>query len=254
MENENGNLELVFKSEYKALKEAENVLNGEAHDKEFLVDAYKKLTEKYKELLNETVKITKISDINQKKLYDSYNEVERQKVILYKAATIDSLSNIYNRAFLMESLEAEFERSKRFNEAFSCVLFDIDNFKHINDTYGHQMGDVVIKNIAAVASDLIRSTDILGRYGGEEFLIIMPNTDVEGAMIISDKIRKTIEHTDFGYRKNRINCTVSMGISDSNLGMPATYDELLFKVDTALYQAKSSGKNTCTVFSPEMVS
>jgi len=216
-----------------------------------LQDSFKTLLDNYKRLLHEFSKITKISDINQKKLFDSYNEVEQQKVILYKAATTDQLTNIYNRAFLMESLDTEFERSKRFNQEYSCILFDIDDFKNINDTYGHQMGDVVINNVAAVAAGLIRSTDIFGRYGGEEFLIIMPNTSIDGATVISEKIRKKIACTDFSYHKNRITCTISLGLSDSEMGHPVSSDDMLYNVDSALYKAKSAGKNVSIVYCDE---
>ncbi|WP_198264741.1 GGDEF domain-containing protein [sulfur-oxidizing endosymbiont of Gigantopelta aegis] len=253
MDIELGKLELVFKGEYKTLKEIELVLNKKDIDFPELNEAYSKLAGHYSDLLQEFVKITKISDINQKKLFDSYNEVEKQKVILYKAATVDQLSNIYNRAFLMESLETEFERSKRFNETFACILFDIDDFKQVNDTYGHQMGDVVIENIAGIASDQIRSTDILGRYGGEEFMIIMPNTDFNGASIIAEKIRESIMRTDFSLKKNRVNCTISLGVTDSNLGDHKDSDDVLFKADTALYQAKAEGKNKFVVYNPKVV-
>lgn len=251
MDTELGKLELVFKGEYKTLKKTEQILNDKNITLPELCAAYKKLAKNYSNLLQEFVKITKISDINQKKLFDSYNEVEKQKIILYKAATIDQLSNIYNRAFLMESLETEFKRSRRFNETFSCILFDIDDFKLVNDTYGHQMGDVVIENIASIASDQIRSTDILGRYGGEEFMIIMPNTDHNGAKIIADKIRACIARTDFSYKNNRVNCTISLGITDSNIDAPDDQDDILFKADTALYQAKAQDKNRYVVYKPD---
>jgi diguanylate cyclase (GGDEF)-like protein len=253
MDIELGKLELVFKGEYKILKETELVLNNKSISLSELSEAYSKLAANYSDLLQEFVKITKISDINQKKLFDSYNEVEKQKVILYKAATVDQLSNIYNRAFLMESLETECERSKRFSETFACILFDIDDFKQVNDTYGHQMGDVVIENIAGIASDQIRSTDVLGRYGGEEFMIIMPNTDFNGAMIIAEKIRASIMRTDFSLKKNRVNCTVSLGVTDSNNADPKDPDDVIFKADKALYQAKAEGKNKFVVYTPDGV-
>lgn len=240
----------LFKNEYAIIKQAEKLLSDKEISKKELYHAYNQLAEQYKSILQSFVKITKISDINQRKLYDSHQELERQKLILYKAATTDQLTDIYNRAYLMDVLQTEYQRSQRFSEVFSCVIFDIDDFKKVNDTYGHQMGDEVIKNIASIARKNIRSTDIVGRYGGEEYLIIMPNTDAKGATIIAEKIREMVAKTDFRNRKKRITCTISLGISDTTIRSIKSHDDVLFNSDSALYQAKKTGKNKTITFTP----
>lgn len=243
----------LFKNEYATIKQAEELLSNKEINKKELYHAYKQLSEQYKSILQSFVKITKISDINQRKLYDSHQELERQKQILYRAATTDQLTDIYNRAYLMDVLQTEHQRSQRFSEVFSCVMFDIDDFKKVNDSYGHQMGDEVIKNIASIARKNIRSTDIVGRYGGEEYLIIMPNTNAQGATVIAEKIREMVAKTDFRNRKKRINCTISLGISDTTISSIKTHDDMLFNTDTALYQAKKTGKNKTMIFTPDLM-
>ncbi|MFK5984173.1 MAG: GGDEF domain-containing protein [Pseudomonadota bacterium] len=243
----------LFKNEYATIKLTEKVLKDDNISKKELYKAYDKLAQQYASILQSFVKITKISDINQKKLYDSHQELEQQKLILYKAATTDQLTDIYNRAYLMDVLQTEHQRSQRFAEVFSCVMFDIDDFKKINDTYGHQMGDEVIKNIAAIAKKNIRSTDIVGRYGGEEFLIIMPNTYAKGAAVFAEKIRNIVAKTDFSNRKKRITCSISLGISDTTINSIKTHDDLLFNTDSALYHAKQTGKNNTKIFEPALM-
>ncbi len=238
----------LFENEYAIIPEAQGIIADDNISQAKLFDAYQQLFQNYSSLLQSYVRNTKISDIIQKKLYDSRDQLEKQKKVLYKAATIDQLTEIYNRAHLMEILQAEFQRSLNFNEVFSCIMFDIDDFKQVNDSYGHPMGDEVIKRIATIAKGCIRGADILGRYGGEEYLIVLPKTSVDGAMIIAEKIREQVGDTIFKHRGNSLKCTISLGISDSNIEAIESYEDLIFNTDSALYQAKQTGKNKTAIF------
>lgn len=158
-------------------------------------------------------------------------EIERRSVL-------DPLTKIYNRTKIDESLETEIERSKRTGAVFSIVMADIDFFKKINDNFGHQAGDDVLVNFAKEIKSHIRKTDIFGRYGGEEFIIILPDTNKNGALKLAQKLRKTIE--DFKFSEN-FKITSSFGVSSYQ----KDDDEMSItkRADDALYKAKENGRN-----------
>jgi diguanylate cyclase (GGDEF)-like protein/PAS domain S-box-containing protein len=159
---------------------------------------------------------------------------EKLKVL----ATIDSLTGIYNRYSLNEKIDAEIRRVKRYSGSFALMMFDIDFFKKVNDTYGHDVGDYVLQQFSKIVSDSIRDTDIFGRWGGEEFILLAPNEEIEGAKYLAEKIRKNIENYNFEDVKK---ITVSIGFSVCD-GY-SEKEKLLKKVDDALYEAKESGRN-----------
>ena len=150
----------------------------------------------------------------------------------------DKLTNVFNRRKLDETLHLELEKVKRYAKTLSLILIDIDHFKRVNDTYGHQTGDEVLKSVSKILQDNIRKIDLLGRFGGEEFMIICPETSQEGAMSLAEELRKKIEEFDFPTVKN---VTISLGV--------ATYsdddneDSLIKRCDAALYLAKEEGRN-----------
>ena len=160
------------------------------------------------------------------------------KKLAEKRSITDSLTNLYNRLKLDSLIEHEINRSHRSKQPFSIILLDIDHFKKINDKYGHIQGDKVIKQVAQSIKSCIRKIDFAGRWGGEEFLIICPNTSIKGALIIGEKIRRKIgEHT----YKNMHNITISGGIACyTNYVTP---EILLNSADKALYKAKENGRN-----------
>ena len=170
--------------------------------------------------------------------------IERTKE-LERLATTDSLTGLYNRRKLLEILEYEITRAKRYGNKLSIILFDIDNFKKINDTYGHDVGDYVLQQLAKIVKNNLRNIDTVGRWGGEEFLIILPQTGSEGARIVAEKIKKIIEKHNFD-KVGKI--TISLGVSSFNPETDKNIDDLLKKADIALYQAKNSGKNQVKVF------
>ena len=158
-------------------------------------------------------------------------------------ATTDELTKINNRRHFMEQAEAELKRHKRYRSELSLILFDIDHFKQINDTYGHDTGDMVLKKLTDTTLGVLREQDIFGRFGGEEFTIALPQTNLEGACQLAERIRQLIECTPFPITSERyLNVTVSLGVTtfapdDNNL------DTIIKRADIALYQAKAAGRN-----------
>ncbi|MCD4707912.1 MAG: diguanylate cyclase [Candidatus Sabulitectum sp.] len=166
---------------------------------------------------------------------------KRLQDLLLIYSEVDSLTEIYNRRVLMERLQQEWDRNLRSIGAFSFIMADIDRFKRVNDTYGHPIGDVVLEKIAYILKHSIRSGDIVGRYGGEEFGIIMVNSTAEEACVASGRYRHAIELTVFKSKKEEFSVTVSFGVANST-GMNSV-TELVSAADSALYKAKESGRN-----------
>ena len=242
----------VFKKERAILEKSKNFIDKEDLTCEKLLEEYIKLLDSYQSLLNESSKITKIGDINQKKLFDANSEVESQREKLYKLSVTDYLTGSYNRRFILETLEIEFMKSKRYSFSLSCILLDIDDFKSINDRYGHQVGDFTLKTIAEMIQETIREVDIFGRYGGEEFLVILPNTKVHDAATVAEKIRKTIAQLRFDTGTEEVgsfSLTLSLGVADIQSSNPGTVEELLCNTDKALYEAKNNNKNQYVIYS-----
>ena len=159
-----------------------------------------------------------------------------------RMAETDSLTNIYNRRKFSKLLAQEIQRVERYDRSLSLVLLDIDHFKRVNDTYGHDTGDFVLRKITELIRENVRISDILARYGGEEFVIILPETEVEGTSIQIERMRKVIEKTSF-YRVG--NLTISAGITSYQRG--DSYKSMITRVDKALYLAKEEGRNRVRV-------
>jgi len=172
-----------------------------------------------------------------------FESVQQANKTLEKLAVTDDLTGIYNHRYFRERLEGEILRSLRYSVPLSCALFDIDDFKKCNDTYGHLFGDVVLKEIALRMQQTVRRTDIVARYGGEEFVVIMPQTSIDGAYIQAERIRKVIEDKPFDYLDKSVSITVSGGVAEVVQNETLTVEDLLRIADQCLYQAKRSGKN-----------
>ena len=162
---------------------------------------------------------------------------------LEKMASIDKLTNIYNRRMKDDFLKQEVEIEKRHSNGLSVILIDIDHFKDVNDTYGHQMGDIVLSKMAELITINSRKSDIQGRYGGEEFIIICPQTNCNQALILAEKIRVSIEEFTFEQIGKK---TISLGISSFEEN--DAEEDLVKKADIALYQAKNTGRNKVIVY------
>ncbi len=163
---------------------------------------------------------------------------------IYRVMTMDALTETWNRRYLTEALDREINRSVRYDRALSLVIFDIDHFKKINDTYGHLAGDAVLRQLANAIKSKLRQQDILARIGGEEFCVLLPEVPLEGARVIAEKLRAIVEQTRTRHDDQDIRCTISLGIS----AFDATNDtiDLLYKTaDARLYEAKNGGRNRC---------
>lgn len=168
---------------------------------------------------------------NNKRIFLDAKQLER-------LAATDKLSGLYNRMKIESYCEMEIERSKLYNETFSLILIDIDYFKEINDAYGHNTGDAVIKNISKILQESVRRIDYVGRWGGEEFLILLPKTTAQEAFDIAENIRTIIMQNDFSPVDS---VTISAGIAEYLSG--DTTDKIVQRADEGLYKAKRGGRN-----------
>jgi len=163
---------------------------------------------------------------------------------LESMAITDDLTALYNRRYFMERLKEEFARSKRYQMELSCIMFDIDNFKKINDRWGHQTGDKVLKELGALLKRSHRTHDLAGRYGGEEFILILCQTDHQGAMQFAEQLRGTVQDNRFSAVNGEpLSVTISIGVSSYPAPDVTQSDDLIRVADGALYQAKRTGKN-----------
>ena len=155
---------------------------------------------------------------------------------------IDPLTKLSNRRDILEKLDSEQAEYERYGKTFVVVMGDIDYFKKINDSFGHDTGDFVLKNVANIIKEQLRRVDHLARWGGEEFLIILPETNLLGGAKVAEKIRSAIEQSRFHFLENSLKVSMSFGVS-SHVGKGTNLDELIKKADQLLYQAKDSGRN-----------
>jgi diguanylate cyclase len=161
---------------------------------------------------------------------------------LERISRVDGLTGLYNRRYWEEQFELEFMREKRTDAPSSVVMLDIDHFKKINDTYGHPAGDDVIRSLAQIIQKATRATDISGRYGGEEFAILLPDTPVANVEFLTERIRRLVEKFTVIHEEHEIQFTVSIGIAGFNQSYQQ-YIHWLEAADKALYKAKESGRN-----------
>ena len=163
------------------------------------------------------------------------------------ASRVDGLTGLYNRAYWEETLANEFSRSGRYGSTLSLIMFDLDHFKVVNDTYGHLTGDAILKSVATTTQELIRESDVPGRYGGEEFGIILPATDIEGATQVGQKLCREIEASLVEFEGANIAFTASVGVAEINDKM-SSHEDLISQADAALYFSKSKGRNCVNSF------
>jgi diguanylate cyclase (GGDEF)-like protein len=169
----------------------------------------------------------------------------------------DGLTGLFNHRYFQESLEKEMSRSARYHSFLSLVIFDIDFFKKVNDTYGHPVGDLVLINIARTAESAVRTTDVVSRYGGEEFAVILPETDQSGMKVFAERLRRSIEKivTEIESQKTPIKVTISVGGATLVPEMSNISKEILVETaDKALYSSKKNGRNRVTILEPSVSS
>ena len=176
-----------------------------------------------------------------KYIIDEFDGVDKLIDDLNQKAIRDSLTRCYNKKETGVFLETFLKNFLRYKIPFSILMLDIDFFKKINDTYGHLAGDFILKEISNIIKSLIRDTDICGRFGGEEFIIGLPNTKLIGALKLAERIRKTIENKVFEYNGKKIKITLSIGVTSASKS--DSVFSLIERADEALYEAKRKGRN-----------
>ncbi len=186
--------------------------------------------------------VVELFDLTEFRLVEAALQEMNRK--LDQAARSDPLTGLANRRAMMEWLEREAVRSQRNKRNFSVTLCDIDFFKKFNDTWGHDCGDFVLQEIAESLKNSLRAQDIVARWGGEEFLMLLPETTLNGAVVLAEKIRRTIEHSIFPFQGMDLTVTMSFGVAEYERSR--TIDECIKQADEALYKAKEKGRN-CVV-------
>ena len=172
----------------------------------------------------------------------------KQREELARISRTDGLSQLNNRRYWEESVFREFERHKRSGSPLSLIMIDIDHFKQINDKHGHVAGDQMIREISDLFADAVRQSDVVGRYGGEEFGLVLPDTDSKGALMFAERLRlgvQTLIIKPYGIR-----CTISLGVAEAN-SQTTKYRDLIECADKALYRAKRTGRNISLVYESE---
>jgi len=172
---------------------------------------------------------------------------QKEYRLVHQNSINDGLTGLLNHKALMERINEELNRAKRFNQTMTCLLLDLDKFKDVNDTHGHLFGDYVLKNVADILKDSVRTIDVVGRYGGEEFLILLINTDVEHSLPVAERIIQNIASFNFSYNGVNIHNTISGGMA----GYPEDAEDaqnLINNSDMAMYRSKANGRNQVTIY------
>ena len=170
----------------------------------------------------------------------TYDELVRRCLELERVSRTDTLTGISNRSYIDEQLAAHISASRRHAQLLSVVILDLDEFKRINDCFGHLAGDAVLREFTRRLSGTLRAEDVAGRWGGEEFLVILPSTDAAGAMLLAERIRANVSALPMMIGDERVMLTVSGGVATAS---DESADDLVRKADEALYRAKHSGRN-----------
>jgi diguanylate cyclase (GGDEF)-like protein len=191
--------------------------------------------QKLRENTNGNFCVVVLSDITQMEVY---------KIQLEHFSKTDELTNIGNRKYFNQNIKKEIERAKRYKTSLSLLMFDLDFFKKVNDTYGHDVGDVVLQEVSKKVKSLLRDTDLFARFGGEEFMIIAPQTTAKQALLLAERIRKNIESLQISPLKQ---ITISIGVTEFK--EDDTLETFIKRVDNALYESKDKGRNRVTYLS-----
>lgn len=188
----------------------------------------------------------------------AHDEVLESKKRLERLAILDDLTGVYNYRYLHTRLAEEFKRAQRYRYPLACAMIDIDHFKQVNDTHGHDVGDVVLAEVAQRVGDAVREVDVVARYGGEEFLLVCPNTHFAGAVSVAERVWRAVGQRPISAGERRHRVTISVGVSLYPSRDIKSKDQLLKAADEALYQAKREGRDRiCAVhqqgyiYSPE---
>lgn len=204
------------------------------------------LPEKYAKLLDEFQQLE--SELQRAKRSLEIKEIELKAVLAqaHEVSNIDALTFLPNRRKIIVSLQEEVIRSNRYGTPLSISILDIDHFKKINDTYGHTTGDEALRNLAARLREQIRHPDIIGRYGGEEFLIVLPNSEAEAAAEQASRLCQHVRTMEVESNDQTLSVTISVGVAQYRIGQE-NWEQFLNRADAALYQAKDEGRDRWVV-------
>nr|WP_280712741.1 GGDEF domain-containing protein [Desulfobaculum xiamenense] len=175
--------------------------------------------------------------------------MERTRHELARLAAVDPLTGLRNRRMFMELARREFDKAKRYDTPLACVMIDVDRFKDINDTHGHEAGDRALKAIATELARHARRTDILARLGGEEFILLLPETGLHGAFVSAEQHRQRIEELSIPLAPEPLEITISLGVTELDEA-DSSLDALMSRADHALYAAKAKGRNRTECLPP----
>lgn len=217
------------------LKEMRAFLEDVLRNGNPLAPELKKIVDRYAKLLRRFNKILTISDSYQFQLQDLNMRLELM-------VRTDILTGLANRMEMINQLDVELKRSERHGKKFSLILGDLDHFKQVNDTYGHQAGDRVLRQAAMRLRDSLRAEDLCARWGGEEFMILLPETPLSQAVVVAQKLAESIRSKAIVWEDTQINLTISFGVGEFSAA-DGSVDEFIHRVDNALYGAKKSGRN-----------
>ena len=197
------------------------------------------ISREFTQLKNIQNELKKLNEILEVKVQERTKELANALDKMKELSITDKLTGLFNRLKLDSVLEENIKISKRYDKTFGVILMDIDFFKNVNDTYGHQLGDTVLMEFAGNLKSAVRESDTVGRWGGEEFLVICPNTDLEGTNTLANNIKQTIKNYEFSAMKH---ISASFGITTYKAG--DNFYDLLKRTDDALYEAKNNGRDS----------
>ena len=245
----------IYERESQLVEKISQLQAGDFTSRAELFREFLELSNEYAKLLKQTIKITRIGDSNQRKLFLANEKIEEQKKELSIAyqkmellARTDPLTQLSNRRDFLERFQQEIIRFERSGKPFSVVLSDIDDFKTVNDRCGHDCGDFVLVNTAKILKSMIRKQDSVGRWGGEEFILLLPETPLSGGEIVAEGIRERIAGETFSYKGQQISITITLGVCLYNGVMDI--DACIKRADEALYSGKHQGKNRVVLANP----
>lgn len=227
-------------SSYQALESVRETIDG--------LKPAPGLEESHQTLLIEVERMITSNALLRKELRqarEAVNQQRKQIESLRTSVRIDALTQLANRAHLDEHLQQTIEYCKRYGESFSLLMVDIDHFKDVNDTHGHQAGDRILRGMALKLKTSLRDTDFVARYGGEEFAVIMPRTSLQTAFDVADKVREAVEASKFKLDDINLKITISGGVTESHES--DTTGMIVDRADSALYEAKEAGRNQIRV-------
>ena len=186
-------------------------------------------------------------DVTDTSIYQLKLEETTEK--LREMSNRDGLTQLFNRRYIEETLATEFERARRYGSKLSVILTDIDFFKLVNDNHGHLAGDEVLRIVSRRLQEALRGTDILGRYGGEEFIIVLPETGIKGAEILAERLRLAINNDLIEAEGESLPIAISLGVTEIN-DKTSAYAQLIAEADLGLYKSKENGRNRTTIYYP----